>query len=332
MKPVLKIIAAALMLCALVASCFYFALREEPANPSTEVSAPELRGHFLTPEGVSSAETGDMILAGDFTEAVIVSGHLLTTDKKGTLTLTRLSDQTEVPLEAPEYAYQLKVVGDDFGYLQQEGEAQFITFLDPDTKEVSVMETEHNVITWDVLGSNIAYHYYETSIIGFAKYDNRLGWSLVQEIDDNIASIGEIFSSQGEEYLWVMRNDTTHAIYSLATHADVSEQFPVMANLNESRGVVSEVVGEYWIVRTPSANAAMASQIWDESGTIVTDLTLSGYNFSGNAIQSEGEYFIPVSYTQSQTADGLLVLDGNHKSQFIEGKSVYIPEQGQNPR
>lgn len=326
MKPVLKVVTAALVLCALVSTCLYFVLREQPENSAPEVTTQKLTGHFLTAEGVIEAETGDIVLAGDYTEAVTVRGHLLTADKEGTLTLTRLSDQKEIPLDSPEYAYQLRVVGDDFGYLQQAGQTQFITFLDPETEEVSVMETEHNVITWDAQGDSIAYHFYETPVIGFAEYNDDLGWRLVKETDDNIAAIGQIFSSEGEEFLWALRNDTTHVIYSLGSQTDVTGQFPAIEKLNESRGVLSESVGAYLIVRTPTDNAAMVSQIWDEDGNVVMDLSLSGYNFTGSTTQSGGESFIPVSYTQSNVADGLLVLNEDQDSRFIEGKRSYIPE------
>ena len=295
-------------------------------NPEPQPTATQLSGLFIDKQGVIEAQSNKRIFSGEVKEAVSSNGYLLTSNKEGTLTLTRLSDQTTIPLDDPNHAYQLKVVGDDFGYLKQYGQEQFITFLDPKTGKTGKIETKHNVITWDVSDEDITYHLYDTGIIGFARYNNALDMKDIEEREAGIETIGQMFSSQGKTFVWVVANKTENIVYSLDTRADVTSEFPVISKA--STGTISEVVGDYWILTAPvEGSTGLFSQVWDREGTPILNLTMTGYNFGGNAQQGTGVVYVPVSYTNGNTPDGLLIMNAETlDTDYQEGFTGYISD------
>jgi hypothetical protein len=294
----------------------------------TPTPTVELAGYYKDSKGVISAGAKEAILSGQFTESVATKEYLLTTDKEGTLTLIHIPDKKTIKIDDPQHAYKLKVVGDDFGYLKQHGEAQYITFLDPVTGKSSPVKTEHNVITWDAIGTDISYHLYDTTTIGFAQYDNKLGMTNVKELDAHIETIGQMFSKNGKNYVWVVANKTENIIYSAETRKEVTPEFPVVKKLEEVQGTLSEIVANYWILTAPTEGTeTLSSQIWDDKGDSILDLTIIGYKFSGNATQGNKSVYLPVSYTGGTTPDGLFILNMNdHSTDFEDGLNSYISE------
>lgn len=301
---------------------------EEPDATSKNASTSDLAGYFKSPAGITSAKTDELIKAGDFKEAVINKDHLLTTDSKGTLTLTDITTgrNTEIAGET-EFAYQLKVIGDHFGYLQQTENQQLITFLNPLTGETSHIQMETNVITWDTLGTNITYHLYESPTIGFATYTNNLSLTDVEEINGNVSTIGQMFDRDGQSYVWAVNSKGENVIYATATRKEVTNEFPIVAQMKGVSGTLADVVGEYWIVTVKSDEAtSQSAQIWDSNGNTVLDLGLTGYQFRGEAshVANNDKVFIPVSYTTSKTPDGLLLLQPAAEYVVLEGKQGYL--------
>lgn len=283
-------------------------------------------GYYVAEEGIVDAKN-ELLVAGDFEEAVATDDYVLAADIKGTLTLTKIDDKTDVQVSDRLFANQLKVIGDDFGYLQQHGESQFITFLDPESAEISIMKTSDSIATWDTNGNSISYHPYETGILGFAEYDNALGWDDVREIDAQLITIGGMFSSGDDSYVWVVNDMMENHIYDGATQADVTKQFPVIQKTASINGTLADVVTGFWVVTVPGESGARkTSQVWNDNGDKLTDLGVVGYNLTGKgALSPEGELFLPVSYTNGQTPDGVLVAQADiSPTDFIEDIEAYV--------
>lgn len=296
--------------------------------PSDNDTAPNYGtpGYYVAEEGIVDSEN-ELLVAGDFDEAVSTDDYVLATDSKGTLTLTKIADKSDVRISDRLFANQLKVIGDDFGYLQQHGESQFVTFLDPESAEISVVETDDSIATWDTNGNSISYHPYETGILGFAEYDNALGWQNVREIEAQLITIGGMFSSGDDSYVWVVNDTMENHIYDSATQADVTEQFPIIQKTASINGTLADVVTGFWVVTVPGESGTRkTSQVWNDNGDELTDLGVVGYNLTEKGARgSEGELFLPVSYTNGQTPDGVLIVQADTPTtDFIENIEAYV--------
>lgn len=302
-----------------------------PTNPS--LPSVESSGFFKTQSGVVDAETREMVVSGDFNEVVANNGYMLITSIEGKLSLTDVTGKKAIQLANPDNAYQLKAVGDDFGYLQQVGEKQYITFLDPKTGKTSAMKTEHNVIKWDTQDEAISYHLYDTGTLGFATYDGELDWRNQEELDADIDSLGNVFSSEGEKHVWVLSDATNYEVYSFKTR-EVSKNFPVVEQVEDSGAVLAEIMKDHLIVTAPIQDFGDGvtmerpeNQVWDMSGEQVFNFTMLGYESIGEANADNDHLFFPVSYTNSETADGVLVVNADtYETSFADGMQSFIKE------
>lgn len=325
MKNVKTIIGVALLSSVLLSAC------NQP--PTVEPVPAPVAGYINSSEGLVKAEGGEMVVKGKFAEAVVNDGYLLSADEKGKLTLTNLADKKTVSLSKPKGAYQLKAVGNHFGYLQQKDGNQYITFLDPKDGKSSSMETEHDVITWDAEGTSIAYHLYETGTIGFAEYNGKRGWDKKKEKGVGADTLGQIFSEGGKNYIWVLTDKTNYKVYAMDTRKEDKDSFPVIDQLEEMDGTLADIVGEHLIVSIPTEGAKVSSsekngtEIWSLAGSPIYNMTILGYEYSGNAAVGNDSLYIPASFTDSDTPDGILVLDlESNSTTFVEKGKSYVAE------
>lgn len=320
------------------------------STPEKEPFTPT--GYYSTSTGIFDASNKEEILLGDYLEFVRTEDYLLAVNGEGTLTLLSLIDhKVKVIVGNKETAHQLKIVdGNKFGFLQldpnADTETQVITILDPRTGNTSTNSKLGNIISWNAEGSDVIYMPNETTIIHHTTYQDG-AWGKGTILGENLSSIGNMFVKDKQLFVQVLADVSKLKVISLKTFTDQTKDFPVAGQIG-SLGTVSQVIGNYWFVTTPTSSMKVdaynkvtitalpdktpvieySQLLLEGNSTLLYNFAISGYESLGiSSLNADSSVLnVPVSLAGSGER-GVLFIDTktNTVISFLNSALNYIP-------